>query len=169
METVTERPWWYIALIGRNPQRTLVRALVLASTCLLAYKFLLVPIRVEGVSMLPTYKNRDISVVSRVSYKFRSPQRGDVVAIRMAGEHLMLLKRVVGLPGETVAFRKGKLLINGEPVDEPYMKLPCNWSIPPEQIGPDEYYVVGDNRSMDHWDHKKGRASRHRILGKALR
>jgi len=168
METVAARPWWFIVLIGRNPQRTLARVVILVLGCFLAWKYVAVPIRVEGISMLPTYKERDINVINRLAYKFRDPQRGDVVAIRMAGEHLMLLKRIVGLPGETVAFRRGRLLINGQVVPEPYVKFKCYWNIPPQHLGPGEYYVVGDNRSMPEADHTKGIADRSRIVGKAL-
>ncbi len=114
METVAARPWWFIVLIGRNPQRTLTRVFLLIIGCLLAWKYVALPIRVEGISMLPTYKERDINIINRLAYKIGDPQRGDVVAIRMAGEHIMLLKRVVGLPGETIAFRRGRLLINGQ-------------------------------------------------------
>jgi signal peptidase I len=168
METVAARPWWFVALVGRNPQRTLTRIILLVIGCFLAWKYVALPIRVEGVSMLPTYKERDINIINRLAYRFGLPQRGDVVAIRMAGEHVMLLKRVVGLPGETVAFRRGRLLVNGQAVPEPYVKLPCYWNIPPQMIGPDEYFVVGDNRSMHESDHTKGRADRSRIVGKAL-
>lgn len=170
METVAvaARPWWFIVLVGRNPQRTLARVFVLVIGCLLAWKYVAIPIRVEGVSMLPTYKERDINVINRLAYRFGDPQRGDVVAIRMAGEHIMLLKRIVGLPGETIAFRRGRLLINGQDVPEPYLKFPSHWNIPPLEIGPGEYYVVGDNRSMHEADHTKGRADRNRIVGKAL-
>lgn len=169
MDTEVARPWWFIAMVGRNPQLTLVRVLVLVMGIFLVWKYVAIPIRIEGVSMLPTYKERDISVVNRLAYKFKDPQRGDVVAIRMAGEHVMLLKRVVGLPGETIAFRQGRLFINGEEIPEPYLKLPSRWNIPPQRIGPDEFYVVGDNRSMHEADHTKGRADRTRIVGKTLR
>jgi signal peptidase I len=80
----------------------------------------------------------------------------------------MLCKRIVGLPGETIAFHEGHVELNGEPLDEPYVKRPCNWEHGPERIGPDEYYVVGDNRSMDFDQHTKGKAERIRIVGKVL-
>ena len=80
----------------------------------------------------------------------------------------MLLKRIIGLPGETVAFINGHVLINGEVLDEPYEKLPCNWNLPAKQLGPDEYFVVGDNRSMLWEEHTFGRALRSQIIGKAI-
>ncbi len=166
---VSERPGWLQRLIiGRNPARTLVRAAVWAGVCLLVFKFLLLPIRVEGVSMMPTYRQNQVNLLNRAAYWFRPPQRGDVVGIRLAGPHVMFCKRIVGLPGEAVSFHEGRLYINGQPVDEPYLKRPCHWEHEPIVDGPDEYYVVGDNRSMDFYDHEQGRADRSRIVGRVV-
>ena len=118
--------------------------------------------------MLPTYKENGVNFVNCLAYAFHPPQRGDVVAIRYAGRSVMLCKRIVGLPGEMIAFHHGHIEINGEALDEPYVKRSCNWEHAPERIGPDEYYVVGDNRSMDFDQHTKGRADRSRIVGKIL-
>ena len=71
----------------------------------------------------------------------------------------MYMKRVVGLPGESIAFRDGKLYINDQPIDEPYVKSPrMAWQMPPMHLGPNWYYVVGDNRSMSFEDHYQGKA-----------
>lgn len=160
--------WVTRVIIGRDPKRTLVRILVWVGLILLVYRFALLPIRVQGISMLPTYKENGVNVVNRLAYLFRPPQRGDVVAIRYAGEHIMLCKRIVGLPGERVAFHDGRLLINGQPLNEPYLKLPCNWEHAEETVDPNEYYVVGDNRSMDYDLHYQGRPTRDRIVGKLV-
>lgn len=162
------RPWWVRATIGRNPRLTLVRMTVSVVLLVVMAKFVLVPIRVYGISMLPTYRENQINFVNRLAYLFHPPQRGDVVAIRLAGDHVMYCKRIVGMPGETVAFQHGQLLINGRVLEEPYLKLPCQWEHAPIQVAPGEYYVVGDNRSMDFLDHEQGRAERSRILGKLL-
>jgi len=161
-------PRWRILVIGRNPKVTLVRAAVLAVLCILGYNASLLHIRVEGISMLPTYQDGSAHFVNRLAYLWHEPRRGDVVSIRLAGVHLMYLKRIIGLPGETVAFASGRVLISGEVLDEPYEKLPCDWDIPPEKLGPDEYFVVGDNRSMPARDHKFGKVDRNRIVGKAV-
>jgi signal peptidase I len=173
METNAEaaRPpsWLQRVLIGRNPRRTLVRIAVLVTVSFVVFKFVLVPVRVDGGSMLPTYKENGVNFVNRLPYLFHEPRRGDVVAIGLqAGSHIMYMKRIVGLPGETVAFQKGRLLINGQPLDEPYVKLRGDWEHEPEQVGPDQYYVVGDNRDMPWDDHTHGRAARNRIVGKIL-
>ncbi|HEY5043447.1 MAG TPA: signal peptidase I [Verrucomicrobiae bacterium] len=161
--------WLRIVAVGRNPRLTLVRILVLVAACFVVFKFILLPLRVSGISMEPTYHDRSINFLNRLAYLTHEPQRGDVVSIRYAGPHVTLMKRIVGLPGETIEFVNGKIFINGVPLAEPYEKNPCDWNLPPEKIGPDEYYVVGDNRTMPPDDHVHGRVERKRILGKVLR
>jgi signal peptidase I len=168
--------WLRTILIGRNPRRTTLRLLVVVAVVVLLRYFVLIPIQVDGPSMLPTYHQGKVDIVNRLAYLWHGPQRGDVVAIRfsgvsrLSGKSLMLMKRVVGLPGETVEFVNGRLLINGRPRDEPYLKYPCTWDFRPEhwQLGDDEFYVVGDNRSMPQEDHFKGAAKLDRIVGKVL-
>ncbi len=155
-------------VIGRNPKVTLARAVVLAILCFVVFKFVLLHIRVEGISMLPTYQDGSAHFVNRLAYLWHEPRRGDVVSIRLAGVHLMYLKRIIGLPGETVAFASGQVLINGQVLDEPYEKLSCDWNLPPEKLGPDEYFVVGDNRTMPPENHTFGKVERDRIVGKTI-
>ena len=178
--------WLRIALIGRNPKVTLARAAVLAVLCVVFYKLTLLHIRVEGISMLPTYQDGSTHFMNRIAYLRHEPQHGDVVGVRFSSTenktrtgiqmavrwlkppHIMLLKRVIGLPGETVVFVNGRVLINDEALDEPYEKLPCDWNLPPKKLGPDEYYVVGDNRIMPAKYHEHGVAKRSQIIGKLL-
>ena len=153
---------------GRNPTWTFVRVIIWIVLLVAGSQFVLRPVRVQGISMLPTYQDGRVNLVFRWAYKFRDPARYDVVAIRLAGEHVMFLKRIIALPGETVAFHDGKAFVNGQHLDEPYLKLPSNWERAPVRLGPDEYFVVGDNRSMPKEDHTFGKATRDRIVGKAL-
>lgn len=160
--------WLQVVVFGRNPARTMIRIVVLVIVVVIVSQFVLLPIKVQGISMAPTYKEGRVNFVNRLSYVLGKPRRGDVVAIRMAGEHAMLMKRIIGMPGERVSFTNGVLFINGQPVAEPYVKLPCTWNHPVEIVGPDEYYVVGDNRTMGFYDHTQGIAERRRIMGKLL-
>jgi len=160
--------WVLIITIGRRPKWTLVRLGVLIVLTFLTYEFALLPIRVTGISMEPTYHNGSINVINRLSYLRKEPERGDVVGIKMAGEHVMLLKRVVGLPGEKVSFSHGVLLINDVAQNEPYLKFHCNWSGGERQLGSNEYFYVGDNRSMRREDHEMGAKDRSQIVGKVL-
>ena len=174
MATDTNHPaspgWLRIVLIGRNPKLTLVRIVVLIALVLLCRAYVLLPIQIKGPSMLPTYQENGINFVNRLAYLKSEPQRGDVVAIRFSGESILLMKRIIGMPGETVEFRNGQVFINGEKLDEPYLatNYPSNWDIPPETLKPGWYYVVGDNRTMPEQFHTKGEASRARIIGKVL-
>jgi signal peptidase I len=157
-----------VIVIGRNPRNTLIRILVLVAACFIVFNFVLLPIRVTGISMLPAYKDRSINFVNRLAYSRHEPRRGDVVSIRYAGIHLMLMKRIIGLPGETIAFENGRVMIDGKPLAEPYEKWNCDWALPPEKIGINEYFVVGDNRTMPMEDHWHGKVLRERIVGKVL-
>jgi signal peptidase I len=168
--------WLRTIIIGRNPRRTVLRLLLVIAAIFLLRAYVLLPIRVDGPSMLPNYREHSINVVNRLAYLHREPRRGDVVAIRysgvsrFSGKSVMLMKRVVGLPGETIEFTNGKLVVNGRPVDEPYVKNSCTWDFRPNhwQLGDDEYYVVGDNRSMPYEDHIQGSARREKIVGRVM-
>jgi signal peptidase I len=160
--------WIHVIAIGRNPRNTFIRIVVLVAVCFIVFNFILLPIRVTGISMLPAYKDRSINFVNRLAYLRHEPRRGDVVNIRYAGIHRMLMKRIVGLPGETIAFEGGQMFINGKPLDEPYEKSPCDWNRPPVKLDANEYFVVGDNRTMPMEDHWFGKVLRERIVGKVL-
>ena len=162
--------WVRIALIGRNPKRTLIRACILAVVCFVFFKFyfyraIVLPVQVQGNSMYPTYHDHAWNYVNKLAYRHSEPQRGDVVGIRMSGEHAMLLKRIVGLPGETVAFANRHLFINGKRMAEPYMAThrPAP-DLAPVTLGPNEYYVIGDNRMNS----ERGRIDRDRIVGRII-
>jgi len=168
-----------VLLFGRNPKATFVRIIIWVVVCVVVFKVVLLRVEVDGISMLPTYRNHSKNWINRVAYFRHEPQRGDVVAIRLVQAtdsisqleppHIMLLKRIIGLPGETVAFADGRVLINGEILDEPYEKFSCDWNVPPVTLAADEYYVVGDNRSMPEQNHTKGVFKRNQILGKIMR
>ena len=160
--------WLKIVLIGRRPRVTVLRIVLTAGALVLTARFLLLPIRVQGPSMSPTYADNGVNLVNRLAYAFHEPRRGDVVAIRLAGPSLMLMKRIVGLPGETVEFAGGRVFINGRLLDEPYVKHACRWELPPQKLQTNEFFVVGDNRSMRAADHTFGAATRERILGRVL-
>ena len=163
--------WLRVLTIGRRPRNTLIRIVVLVAVCFVTFKFILLPIRIEGISMQPTYHTGQIRCINRLAYQSHEPQRGDVVSVRFAEstgliKSPMLMKRIIGLPGETVAFHGGRAIINGQPLDEPYIKFACDWEMEPVKCSPTQYYVVGDNRSMPIELHTKGRAERNHIVGK---
>jgi signal peptidase I len=165
------RPWWHylwIGVIGRSPRRTAVRIAVYVVVAWGVFGYVLRPMRVAGISMEPTYKLNQVNFINRWSYLKREPQRGDVVAVRMAGESVLYLKRIIGLPGERVRIRQGQVYIDDEPLREEYVKNRAPWNESEMELGPDEYFLVGDNRGMALRDHEHGAVRRSKIVGKVL-
>ena len=152
---------------GRNPKRTLIRAVVLIAIAWLIFGVILLPIRLEGISMLPTYSG-GINFANRFSYRWSQPQRGDAVAVRMAGTGVVFVKRIVGMPGERIAIDTGTVLINDEPLIEPHVLYRTLWYMDEMTLGPDEYFLIGDNRGMSMKNHDVGKAPRERLVGKML-
>ena len=118
--------------------------------------------------MEPSYRNGGFNFCWRLRYLFSDPKRYDVVVVRFAGSKVMLLKRVVAVGGEQVEFRDGRLLVDGEAIDEPYVRYPCNWNLSPRHVEKDHVYVIGDNRSTPMENHYFGQASVKRVVGAPL-
>lgn len=159
---------WRRLVVGRHPRRTLVRAAALAVTAFVVFKFVLLPVRISGESMAPTYRDGQINCLNRLAYRWHPPRRGDVVGVMTSGPHNLFLKRIVGLPGETIAIHQGVVLINGRPLAEPYVQAREPWEVPARELGPGEYFVIGDNRGMAQEAHTFGVARAHQIAGKVL-
>jgi signal peptidase I len=151
-------------VFGANPRRTTVRILVLAAISIITFKWILMPVRADGDSMLPTYYSGNLTLVNRLAYLNGHPKRGDVVAIRLAGPRVVYIKRIVGLPGERIAVVDGEVQIDGTPLAEPYVKHGRSWNFEEVTLGSDEYFVVGDNRGTSDY----GRVEAERILGRLL-
>ena len=160
-------------ILGRSPKWTLIRVMALVIVCFLVRDFVLLPVKVQGPSMEPTYREGGVNFVNRWAYLRSEPKRGDVVAIRLSNPSLlppsvMFLKRIVGLPGETIQFHDGHLWINGRILEEPYLSGDWDWDSPAVTLDSNQYYVVGDNRTMPESMHEEGRARRDHIVGKIL-
>jgi len=155
-------------LFGTNPRRTTVRVLVLIVLSVITFRWILLPVRTDGISMEPTYESGRLNLVNRLAYLSSTPARGDVVAIRLAGLHVLYIKRVVALPGERVAIVEGEVRIDGRALSEPYVHHRRPWNLPEVELGPAEYFVVGDNRGMNAADHTFGRVDAVRIVGRVV-
>lgn len=155
-------------IIGRNPRATLLRVGIIIAVATVVFGWILVPLRLSGISMLPTYRDGRFNFANRASYWLREPSRGDVVAIRMAGLHTVYVKRIVGMPRERIEIVSGMVMVNGEVLIEPTVVRRASWTLAPVTLAPDEFFVVGDNRSMKIENHDLGRVSRRRIVGKLL-
>ena len=155
-------------IFGPDPRRTLVRVVVLAVISFITFGWVLMPVRAEGISMLPTYESGSLHLVNRVAYLNSKPSRGEVIAIKLAGPHVLYVKRIIAMPGERVAFVKGQVYVNGAPLAEPYVRNRRLWDVPEVTLTSREYFVVGDNRGMRAADHDFGRVDVSRIVGKLL-
>lgn len=151
-------------IFGPNPRRTTVRILVLAAVSVVTFRWILLPVRADGDSMLPTYSTGRLTLVNRMSYLGSRPARGDIVAIRLAGPHVVYIKRIVGLPGERLSVRDGQIYINGVPLQEPYVRHQKSWDLDEVMLGDSEYFVAGDNRGTS----DRGRVEGSRILGRLV-
>jgi signal peptidase I len=135
-------------VFGRNPRRTLIRLLLLVVTSVVLFKYILLPIQVTGLSMAPTYLNGKVGLVNQMAYKWNKPKRGDVVAVRVPGEKDLLLKRIVALPGEKVALWNGRVFVNRQELEEPYVKTQGPFRMRELELEEDHYFVIGDNRNV---------------------
>lgn len=121
----------------------LALALVLG---LCARRWVVGAVRVAGASMRDTLQAGDVVLITRFDYRSgRTPVRGDVVQCRFPNRADTYIKRVVGLPGESIRFQSGRLSVDGQPVAEDYLSSPTDdWAI---DLGDGEYLVLGDNRA----------------------
>ena len=118
--------------------------------------------------MNPTLQNGEYVLVSRLSYKLNLPQRGDIIVFSYPVDtNQDLIKRVIGLPGETVSVRNSQVLINGVLLEEPYIAqeplYSGEWTVPNGQL-----FVLGDNRNDSKDSHQWGMLPVENIIGKAL-
>jgi signal peptidase I len=160
---------WRTFVVGRSPGTTVIRALLLALALLLTSQYVISPVRAYGISMQPTIEPGAWLWLFRLAYLRRPPRRGDIVAVNLSGGRAVLVKRVVGLPGERIAVTDGVVMVNDIPLAEPYVTERRPWNVRDVQLGQHEYYVIGDNRGMPAHLHDFGRAARSRIAGRVLR
>lgn len=129
---------------------TLGAAVVIA---LVIRTFIFEPIRVDGESMMDTLRNGEIMFVTKPEYLLGDPQRGDVVICKYPGRTENFVKRLIGVPGDTVEVVDNVVYINGEALSEPYLTDERNdngFSMAPYALGAEEYFVMGDNRDNSH-------------------
>src|SRR6185369_2119918 len=138
-EVTKDRPKWL-----EVRRSVLCAGLVIALLGFTVLRWVWFPVRVSGDSMMPNYDDGQPTYINRLAYWSAKPRRGDVVAIRVG--HDLYLKRVVGLPGEKLEFRRDIVVVNGRPLAEPYPVRPLLWRLAPVQLGRDDYFVMGDNR-----------------------
>ena len=125
--------------------KELLPYIVIIIVVLLFKCFIITPIKVNGSSMAPTLQDGDLMILDIISFKLRGAKRFDVLVVDQGQE--LLIKRVIGLPGEKVEVRSNTLYINGDKVKDPYINEMGKGETIDIQLGKDEYFVMGDNRS----------------------
>lgn len=123
--------------------------------------------RIESVSMMPNLQPGEYVMVDKVSYHFVTPQRGDIVVFHHPLGERDLIKRIIGLPGETIEITNGMVNINGQPIDEPYIAAPPGgggtWTLSPTQL-----FVMGDNRNNSSDSRAWGPLERDLVIGRTI-
>jgi signal peptidase I len=149
----------------------IVAALVIA---IVIRTFVFQAFYIPSESMVPTLKVGDRVLVNKLSYKLHDPRRGDIVVFKApesarTAEIKDLVKRLVGLPGETIEGKDGKIYINGRALSEPY--LPANVksrTFGPEKVPPDSYFMLGDNRQYSKDSTFFGAIKRDQLIGRVF-
>lgn len=148
----------------REIGETVIPAVVIA---LFINLFLAQATQVLGQSMEPTLHSAQRVVIEKVTYRFHGPRRGDIVVIDSPNQSEMLIKRVVGLPGETIAVRDGRVYIDGDLLEEPWTTKYGPGSYGPKVIPPLHVFVLGDNRGASNDSRNFGPVAIETIIGHA--
>ncbi len=126
---------------------------------------------VDGHSMLPNFTTDQFIIVSRLNYLVNDPERGDVVVFHYPLQpDRDFIKRVIGLPGETIDILQGRVYVNGKLLDEPYIDKFCRGTSCDGEwiVGEDQYFVLGDNRGESKDSQDFGPVDREFIVGRAF-
>ncbi len=168
---------------ARRVGRELVETIILALLIFFAVKAVVQNFRVEGSSMEPSLSTEQYLLVNKALYfrlnldtvhtilpfisgdngqkrhVFRAPRRGDVIVFKYPGDTTRdFIKRVIGVPGDTVEVKDETVFVNGSPLKEDYIKDPPNYTYPPKTVPPDSYWVLGDNRRNSFDSHAWGQS-----------
>ncbi|AKM83624.1 MAG: signal peptidase I, signal peptidase I [Candidatus Woesebacteria bacterium GW2011_GWF1_31_35] len=139
---------------------------------LIVYLLILRPHKIKGASMEPNFPDGEYLLTEKVSYYTKEPQRGDVIVFKPPISEDEFIKRIIGLPGETVSIQNGKFLINDKELDEPYIKVDTNSGGFLKEgekylVPSGEYFVAGDNRPHSSDSRIWGPINKKVITGKA--
>ncbi len=125
-------------------------------------------------SMLPTLQINDRLIIDKISYDFSNPKRGDIVVfnptktLEAENFHQAFIKRVIGLPGDKVEVKNGKVYVNNLPIKENYLEARPDYQWGPVVVAVNSYLVLGDNRNDSYDSHYWGFVPRQNIIGKAM-
>ncbi|HOK35403.1 MAG TPA: signal peptidase I [Candidatus Pacearchaeota archaeon] len=136
--------------------------------------FLFQPFFVSGASMEPNFESGEYLLIDEISYRFREPQRGEVIVFKYPKDpSTLFIKRIIGLPGETIEINDGKVIIynlefpEGKVLEEPYLKDTTTEGSVKVSLAKNEYFVLGDNRNHSSDSRSWGPVPRENIIGRA--
>ena len=152
-----------LRLLLQESLQVVVPALLLA---LVVHLFLAQATIVYGQSMEPNLSERQRLIIDKFSYRFRVPHRNDIVVIDLPDMDEMLVKRIIGMPGETVEVQRGVVYVNGVALPEPFPHDLGFQSMPATVVGPLSYFVMGDNRDNSNDSRAFGSVKREYIVGR---
>ena len=158
-----------------NPVVEIAKTLATAFVLAIGIRTLVAEARyIPSSSMEPTLEINDRLIIEKISYRFRTPRRGDVVVfsptdkLREQNFKDAFIKRVIGLPGETVEVRGGTVYVNGEALREKYIEEAPDYKYGPVEVPGDRYLVLGDNRNNSYDSHYWGFVPRDNLIGRAV-
>ena len=155
--------------------KSLIKDIIIALLLAAAILFFIRPTVVRGVSMQDTLNPGDYLIMYRQAYRNKDPQRGDIVILHSElkdenGNDKLLIKRVIGLPGDTITIRNGQVYINGDKYNENYLRDGYTTENGTWKVPGDSYFVMGDNRveSYDSRAPEIGYIGKDQIRGRAV-
>lgn len=154
------------SLHWRSVASATVQVAVLA---VLALAFFLRTPQVSGLSMSPHIASGEIVLINTMSYRLHGPARGDIIAFHHDGPTPeTFIKRVIGLPGDRIAVDRGRVIVNGTPLAEPYVQYPDERSFPALTVPAGSLYVLGDNRADSEDSRVFGFVPQNQVMGRAV-
>ncbi len=143
------------------------------SIFIVVYLFIVQPNRVTGISMLPTFHDGDYILTDKIAYKIRAPERGDVIVLQSPhNPDIDYIKRIIGLPHDTIMIKSGEVYVNGKVISENYISAKTNtWENGflqegiPFTVPPHQYFVMGDNRPRSSDSREFGPIPEEHIIG----
>jgi signal peptidase I len=146
----------------------ILETLVLAVVLYFGINAVSARVRVDGFSMRPTLQDGEYILVNKLAYKFSEPKRGDIIVfVFPVNPEEDLIKRIIGIPGDTVTVQDGVLSVNGAVVDEPYINAPPayngTWQVPEGNL-----FVLGDNRNDSRDSHQWGLLPMQNVIGRSV-
>ncbi len=171
-----------MSLFPANPNRNVYLAfflevfeiVIISAAIILPIRYFLIqPFYVKGASMEPNFYDSEYLIIDELSYRFRDPERGEIVVFRYPKDRSeFFIKRVIGLPGETVEVSNGQVTVynadhpNGSILDEPYLIDSITSGTHKLTLGENEYYVLGDNRGASLDSRIFGEVPRRELIGR---